>query len=370
MALSPTSSDYVTWAALYRPRPYNRHVMKALVLEQPGSKPRLALRDLPTPPVTSDQVLVQVQACGFCYHDLLVMWGVLRRGVTDGLVLGHEISGVVVAAGPDVDTLNVGDRVASIQTDACGSCDRCSSGLEHRCVHGRGIGHTINGGFAEYVRVRSSSLVKLPSNIDVAGACLLGCPMGVVHRAITQIGKVSQGETVLVTGASGGLGSHAVQLAKASGAEVYAVTRSESKVPAIEGLGTAQVICMGELEYSEVVLALTEDTGVNVALDTVGSPMFDSTFRCLAQYGRLVLLGEVSGQPVPLALAEAIFRDVAILGSSGSGTDDLRSSLDMVQEGRIRPVIAGHFPLERWPEAYAAMTEGAHVGRLVFTPTQ
>ena len=344
--------------------------MKALVLEQPGSKPRLALRDLPTPPVTDDQVLVQVQACGFCHHDLLVMWGVLRRGVKDDLVLGHEISGVVAATGPDVDTLNVGDRVASIQTDACGSCDRCSSDLEHRCVHGRGIGHTINGGFAEYVGVRSSSLVKLPPDTDFASACMLGCPMGVGHRAITKIGKVRQGETVLVTGASGGLGSHAVQLAKDAGAKVYAVTRNESKVPAIEGLGASQVICTGELEYAEVVLALTEDTGVNVVLDTVGSPVFDSAFRCLAQYGRLVLLGEVSGQSVPLALAEAIFRDVAILGSSGAGTDDLRSTLNMVQEGRIKPVVADCFPLELWAEAYTAMAEGAHIGRFVFTPTQ
>ena len=260
---------------------------------------------------------MRVDACGLCYHDILVMRGVLRRGVKERLVLGHEISGTVVAVGPEVEGLAVGDRVASIQTDACGRCARCAVGLEHRCIYGRGIGHSVDGGFAEYVSLRAYSLVRLPPDLGMDGSSLLGCPMGVAHRAITKVAKVRAGERVLVTGAGGGLGSHAVQLAKAAGAQVYAVTRSESKVARIEDLGADMVVCSGELDYSEVVLALTEDEGIDVALDTVGSPTFASTLRCMAQYGRLVLLGEVTGQKVSLSLPEIIFRDAAILGSSG-----------------------------------------------------
>ena len=246
--------------------------MKALVLEQPGPEPRLTVRDIPVPQVSSDRVLVRVEACGLCHHDLLVMRGILRRGVKEDVVLGHEISGIVEAVGPYVGGLSPGDLVVSIQTDACGRCDRCAAGLEHRCMHGRGIGHSIDGGFAEFVSIRASSLVKIPPDADLTGACLLGCPMGVVQRAINKVGRVQPGERVMVTGGGGGLGSHAIQLAKAIGAEVYAVTSRESKTGALELLGADQALCIGDVDFSEVVLALTEDAGVDVALDTVGSP--------------------------------------------------------------------------------------------------
>lgn len=343
--------------------------MRALVLERPGPQPRLAIRDIPLPQVSGDRVLVRVEACGLCYHDVLVTRGILRRGVKDGIVLGHEISGVVEGVGPEVEGLRVGDRVASIQTDACGSCDRCVGGLQHRCIYGRGIGHSIDGGFAEYVSLRAASLVKIPPELDFTNACLLGCPMGVVQRAVTKAAKIVPGERVMVTGAGGGLGAHGVQLARATGAEVYAITRSESKASALEGLGADHVVCVGELDFAEVILALTEDSGVDVTLDTVGSPIFSSTLRCLGQYGRLVLLGEVEGAEVCMSLAEIIFRDASILGSSGAGRDDLQSAFELVMRGEVQPVVAGHFSLEQWREAWGLMAEGAHVGRVVLTPT-
>ena len=340
--------------------------MKALTLEQAGPEPRLAVRDVPTPRLEGDQALVKVGACGFCHHDLLVMRGVLRRGVKAGLTLGHEISGWVAEVGPEVRGLQVGDRVASIQTDVCGRCDRCRAGREHRCVEGHGIGHSIDGGWAEYVRLRESSLVQLPEDIDWETACLLGCPMGVMQHAIAEVGRVRPGEVVVVTGAGGGLGAHGVQLAKAAGARVYAVTGREEKVEPLRSLGAEEVVCVSDLDYSEVVLALTGDAGVEVVLDTVGSPGFGSAFRCLAQYGRLVALGEVDGKATPLRLAEVIFRDASILGSSGASRDDLRSALGLVREGQVRAVVGGRFPLEGWPEALRMMTEGEHVGRVVF----
>ena len=338
------------------------------MLERAGPSPRMALRDLPVPQVGPDQVLVKVQACGLCYHDVLVMRGVLRRGIKDQLVLGHEVSGVVAEVCADVTEFQPGDRVASIQTDACGICSRCISGREHRCWDGKGIGHSTDGGFAEYVRLRRASLVKLSPEIGLEGACLLGCPMGVGQRAITLVARVRPDERVLVTGAGGGLGAHAVQLAKAAGAQVLAVTTSEAKVGPIKSLGADEVICSAGLDYSEIVLAMTEDKGVDVVLDTVGSPTFDSAFRCLAQYGRLVLLGEVTGDQVALRLAEVIFRDASILGSSGASREDLRSALQLVSQGKVRPVVSGRFSLEQWQEAYQLALEHSRLGRLVLGP--
>ena len=138
--------------------------MKALVIKQTaretGGEPVLAVEDVPTPRPGPRQALVRVTACGFCHHDRAVMAGTLRRGVGPGVILGHEISGVVEEAGSSVAGLRAGDRVVSILTEACGVCDRCAVGREHRCREGQGIGHGRDGGFAEFVALSEHSLVR------------------------------------------------------------------------------------------------------------------------------------------------------------------------------------------------------------------
>ena len=147
--------------------------MRALYVKQAGDPPVLEVLDVPMPEAGPRQALVRVTACGFCHHDRSVMAGVLRRGVAPRVVLGHEISGVVEATGSDVTELKPGDRVVSILTEACGRCDRCAGGREHRCRDGEGIGHGRNGGFAEFVALSEHSLVKAPEGLDPIGAALL-----------------------------------------------------------------------------------------------------------------------------------------------------------------------------------------------------
>ena len=320
------------------------------MLEHPGRPPSLVVRDVPVPVPASTEALVQVMACGFCHHDLLVMAGVLRRGVKPQVVLGHEISGVVVEVGSAVTHLRPGDYVVSLLTNACGQCDRCRRGREHRCHHGSGIGHSRDGGFAEYVAIAEASLVTIspdpllrkspltslvrkeerrefpPQNgvfeDFLYGAALFGCPIGVVLQAVQQVAQLHAGETVLVTGAGGGLGVHAVQVAVHLGARVLAVTSSPEKVPHLARLGATEVLEVPPVplevspnpplprgdargvDFSELALALTEDQGVDVVIDTVGAALFPATWRSLSQYGRLLLLGEVTGRPVELNLAE------------------------------------------------------------------
>ena len=190
----------------------------------------------PVPEPGPGEALLRVNACGFCHHDLLVMGGTLRRGVTDGVTLGHEIAGTVVAASPDVTDVQAGARVVSLLTAACGQCARCRAGREHRCLVGEGIGHGRDGGFAEYVALPATALVPIPDGIPDEQAALLACPVGVALNGVESAG-VASGETVVVTGAGGGLGVHAVQMAAMRGAQVIAVTMSPDKVDALESLG-------------------------------------------------------------------------------------------------------------------------------------
>ena len=333
-----------------------------------GGPPVLEVVDVPAPRPGPRQALVRVTACGFCHHDRSVMAGVLRRGVRPGVILGHEISGRVVETGSEVTGLREGDRVVSILTEACGNCDRCADGREHRCREGQGIGHGRDGGFAEYVALSEPSLVKVPEDIDPVGASLLACPMGVALQAVQETAQAATGETVVVTGAGGGLGTHAVQAAAALGARVLAVTSSPEKENALRDLGAAEVLGDDGLEFSELVMAMTEDQGANVVIDTVGSALFPSTLGSLAQFGRLVMLGEILGQNIALNPAEVIFRDARILGASGVSRAIVDQASKMVLEGKLRPVVGLELPLEQASEAYRLVSERKPTGRIVLLP--
>ena len=328
----------------------------------------LEVVNVTTPKPGPHQALIQVTACGFCHHDLSVMSGVLRRGVGSGVILGHEISGVVVEIGSGVSGVRQGDRVVSILTDACGHCDRCVNGREHRCREGQGIGHGRDGGFAEYVALAEYSLVKVPEGVDPVGAALLACPMGVALQAVQETAQVAPGETVVVTGAGGGLGSHAVQLAAALGARVLAVSSSPEKENALLELGAGEVLGDSGLDFAELVMAMTGDEGADVVIDTVGSAVFPSTLRSLAQFGRLVLLGEILGRSVSLNPAEVIFRDAKILGASGVSRAFVEEAARMMLEGKLRPVVDLELPLEQAAVAYNLVSERKPTGRIVLLP--
>lgn len=347
-------------------------IMLAMILQSPGQSPgattALALTEVPDPVPGPGEVLVQVEACGFCHHDLLVMKGLLRRGVKPALIPGHEISGTVCQVGAGVTTVQQGERVVSLLVSACGVCDRCLHGREHRCRRGGGIGHGRDGGFAQYVAVSEFSLVPVPDGVDLASAALFACPMGVALRGLQQVAQVQPGETVVVTGAGGGLGVHAVQLGAALGCRVLAVTSSPEKSAHLTELGAAEVLDTGPLDFSELVMALTEDQGADVVIDTVGSALFPSTWRSLSQFGRWVVLGEVLGGQMALDAAELIFRDAQILGASGVSRAQVRQVSSMVSQGLVKPVVGATLPMAETAAAAELLESREVLGRVLLAP--
>ena len=342
--------------------------MKALFVKEAGSEPTLEVRDIPEPIARDGQVVVRVEAAGLCGHDVAIMTGTLRRGVDREVVLGHEISGRVADVGPDVSGLSVGEAVVGSLTAFCGRCDRCVAGLDYRCRAGRGVGHGINGGFSEYVRLPARSVTRIPEGIELTGASLLACPIGVCVRAIQSVAGIEPGEVALVTGAGGGLGVHAVQVASAMGAQVFAATSSIQKMDALERHAPGGVILGDELDFSELVLAFTEDEGANVVIDTVGSSTFGSSLRSMAQYGRMVLLGEVEGGRARISLTDIMFRDASIQGSTGASLGDIAAAVELVLSGQVEPIIHATFSLVEASEAVRMVKERQVLGRVVLRP--
>jgi D-arabinose 1-dehydrogenase-like Zn-dependent alcohol dehydrogenase len=328
----------------------------------------MSVIEIPKPELGPHDVLIKVAAAGVCYHDILAAGGVLRRGISPNVVLGHEISGHVEEIGNLVTKFTPGQKVASILTNACGLCDRCRSGREHRCRNGQGIGHSLNGGFAEYTKIKETSLTLVPEGINMTAAALLGCPIGVGIQAMLDVAKLEMGETVLITGAGGGLGTHLVQIGKAIGARVMAVTSSPEKMAPLENLGADDVLLMEDIDFSEIARALTEDEGVDVVIDCVGPSVFQSCVASLSQFGRMVILGDVTGGEVVLRPAEILFRDAQISGSSGTSIRNLERAASLVSSEAVNAVISEELSLSQWNLAYEHMMNKESFGRVCLIP--
>src|SRR5262245_39789423 len=216
--------------------------MRAVVLREIGPADKLRLEDWPEPQVTPDHALVRVRAAGVCFRDVVDRRGgfpLMKRPV----IPGHEFAGEVVAVGAGVSHLRVGVRVANVHRAACGACEPCRAGEEARCLRSLEVfGLTVDGGYAEKVLAHAGCLVALPDDLAFERACFLACTAGVALRALRNRARLQAGESVLITGASGGVGLHALQVARALGARTLAVTGSPAKAEALRRAGADEVV--------------------------------------------------------------------------------------------------------------------------------
>jgi D-arabinose 1-dehydrogenase-like Zn-dependent alcohol dehydrogenase len=337
------------------------------VLRGTGGLENLVLEERPVPEPGPGEALVRVRAAAVCHRDILD-----RRGAFPFLrapvVTGHELAGEVVGAGPDAG-FAAGDRVTAVHRPPCEECPACRAGEETHCRSSwRSFGLTIDGCYAEYLVAPAAALVRIPEGVDDAHAAPLMCTAGVALHALRRVGGLCAGETVLVTGASGGVGHMALQIARLLRARALAVTSSADKVAALGDAGADDVIVSADGRFQGEVLARTAGAGVPIALECVGAPTFQGTLRSLAPGGRVVLVGNVTGARTDLHLGQVILHERRILGSDGATREELREVLAWAARGELRPRIAEVLPLERAAEAQARLEERTVVGRIVLAP--
>lgn len=342
--------------------------MKAVVMRQFGGPEVLGVEEVETPRIGPRDVLLKVGACGVCYLDTIVRSG-LRSRAKLPLVLGHEIAGEVAEVGAEVAGLSPGDRVTSMVRETCGSCAYCRDGRETLCETTSGtFGIVEDGGYAEFMKVPARALTKLPPEIPFEHAAIFTCVLGTALHAIRNKGQVKPGDTVLVTGAGGGLGIHSIQIARLCGGRVIAVTTSESKADAIREAGADQVVVARDPDFSKEVKRLAGGKGVDVVIENVGSAVFPGSFRSLRPGGRMVFIGELTGTPVPLNPALLILKELHLVGSENATWTELREVVELVRAGRLRPVVSQVLPLEAAADAHRMLLERKSRGRLVLRP--
>lgn len=340
-------------------------MMRAMVVARYGAP--LQMADLPMPAPGPGQVLVRITACGVCRSDLKVVAGAMPFSATLPLphVPGHEISGDVVALGSGARG-SVGDRVVVYHYWACRTCAYCLAGEENLCTNLQGwTGFTTPGGFQEYLAVPDDCVLPLPANVPPEHGGPLTCALGTAYHAVVGRGALRAGETAVVLGA-GGVGLQAVQIARASGASVFAVDIQDHRLRAAREAGADDAFTAAEA--SGRVRDVTAGRGADLVIDTVGHHGSLQTSAGLVRSGgRIAVVGyttEPSEYPT-MPTERLVLGQLTVLGNRYATRLELRQALSLVARGLVHPVISGEVPLEQANEALAMVREDRATGRVV-----
>jgi propanol-preferring alcohol dehydrogenase len=338
--------------------------MKAAVLGE--FKTPLSITDVDPPQPDAQEVLVEVEACGVCHSDLHVAdgdWPQLVPITKRPLILGHEIAGRVVEKGAAVHHLEVGDRVGVPWVNwTCGECDFCRAGNENLCVKQKITGVTVDGGYAEFVKVPASHATRIPDGLSAVDAAPLFCAGVTVYRALKHA-NIQPGQRLAVFGV-GGLGHLAVQIGLGLGAIVTAIDVFDEKLAYAKSLGASAALNAATVN---VVKELRRAGGVHTALVTSASKKaYDTAFLCVRPTGMLLAVGlpseSICFPPILMAATE-----VRIQASSVGTREDLQEVLALGAAGKVRCQTATR-PLAQVNEVLEQLRHGQVSGRIVLLP--
>jgi propanol-preferring alcohol dehydrogenase len=338
--------------------------MKAAVLHE--LKHPLSMEEAAEPRPDTNEVLIEVEACGVCHSDLHVAdgdWPQIVPITKMPLILGHEIAGRVVKKGVSVDNLELGDRVGVPWVHwTCGECEFCREGNENLCGKQKITGVSVDGGYAEFVKAPASHALKIPDGLSFIEAAPLFCAGVTVYRALKRA-KIKPGQRLGVFGV-GGLGHLAVQIGHGLGAIVTAIDVTDEKLARAKELGASMTL---NSAASNVVKEMRRAGGIHAALvASAAKAAYDTAFRCVRPTGSLLVVG-LPSEPICFPAIQMAALEVHIQASSVGTRDDIRELLAMAAAGKIHSQITTR-PLADANEVLAELREGRVSGRIVLTP--
>jgi NADPH:quinone reductase-like Zn-dependent oxidoreductase len=334
--------------------------MKALVLRKHGTLDDLdVVSDYPVPKAVDGHVVIRVRASSFNYHDVFTVRGMPGIKVPLPVVIGLDMAGEIAEIGPGVAAWKAGDRVLVNPINK-------KKGL---------MGEMLDGGMAEYCLVAADQLVAIPTGVSFVDAASLPVAYGTAHRMLVTHDTVKKGERVLVLGASGGVGTGCVILAKLQGAEVIACASSDEKLRRLKELGADEVIDYTKTDWSKWAVEKygkpqrrSYEGGVDVVVNFTGGDTWHPSLRCLKRGGKLLVCGATAGYDPKEDLRYVWSFELKIIGSNSFYDDDLKGLMALIQAGRIKPVVDKVLPLDQAREGLRLIRDREVIGKVVVTP--
>lgn len=335
--------------------------MKAVFFEQHGGIEVLRYGEFATPEPRPGWVRVAVEACSLNYHDVFTRKGMPGIKTPLPMIPGCDAAGHLDAAGEGVTGFVPGQRVLVdpvIRDAAAGAWGM--------------IGDTMKGGYAEYVEVHASQVIPLPEDVSAVDASCLPVAYGTSHRMLTTRGRVQAGEKVFILGASGGVGTSCLLIAKILGAYVVAAAGSEEKCARLKAMGADETVNYASEDFAEYCRrttgSLMRGGGYDVVVNFTGGDTWAPSLRCVKRGGRLLTCGATAGFDPPTDIRYIWTAEMDVRGSNGWSRDDLYDLLALVRAGKLRPVIDRVMPLSEGIEAMRLMETRAFFGKIVITP--
>ncbi|HUF51669.1 MAG TPA: alcohol dehydrogenase catalytic domain-containing protein [Longimicrobiales bacterium] len=340
--------------------------MRAAVFSEFGGADVVAVREVALPEPGAGEVRLQVAAAALNHLDVWV-----RRGLPIETPMPHiggaDVAGIVDAVGPGVEGVQLEARVIADPSIACGTCEWCRAGDEPLCVQYRILGEHTQGAFAEYVIVPARNLYPVPAGYPLETAAAAPLVFLTAWRGLITRGRLRQGETVLITGASGGVATAAVQIAKHVGARVHAVTTTDN-IERVRALGADTVYDRNAVDFAKEVWRDTDRRGVDVIFDAVGAATWQQNVRAVSRGGRIVVYGATTGPQLETDARVLFWKQADILGTTMSSRREFEHVMQLVFSGALEPVIDVVWPLERAREAHERLEAGHQFGKIVLTP--
>ena len=341
--------------------------MKAVRFHEHGGPEVLQYEDASDPKINADEALVRVRACALNHLDLFV-----RAGAVPGLELPHipgsDIAGVVEDVGADVEGYQAGDPIVVNPSLSCGDCEYCRMGEDSLCASFSIVGEHADGGYAELVKAPARNLMKMPEGFSFEEAAAAPLTFLTAWRMLVTRARLRAGEDILVLGASGGVGTAAVQIAKLAGARVFATAGSGEKLQRLEELGADELINYRDVDFSKEVYKRTGKRGVDVVVENVGEATFKGSVRALRKGGRLVTCGATTGPKGEVDLRLLFWNQVELIGSTMGTRAEFDAVMNLVWQRKLAPIVHRTFPLSEAQAAQEAMRDGDFFGKLVLLP--
>ena len=332
------------------------------MFDEHGSLDVLRYGEVETPEPGPGQVRVAVEACSLNYHDVFTRRGMPGIKTPLPMIPGCDAAGTVDSVGDGVSGWASGDRVL---------VDPVQWSEDGRITM---IGDTAWGAYAEYVIVDARQLMALPDGVSAVDASCLPVAYGTAHRMLFTRGGLTEGETIFVLGASGGVGTCCVLLAKMAGATVIAAAGSAEKCEALEALGADKTVDYSTTDIAKYTKAETGSLfaggGWDVVVNFTGGDTWPTTLRMVKQGGRLLTCGATAGYNPATDIRFIWTAEMDIRGSNGWKRSDLDALVAMVDDGRLKPVVDSVMPLEEGAEAMRLLEERAFFGKIVVAPAK
>jgi NADPH:quinone reductase-like Zn-dependent oxidoreductase len=343
--------------------------MKAIFFRQHGDADVLEYGELPEPKLLSNSVLVRVKAVALNYLDIFVRKGWPGLSLEFPHVPGSDVAGVVERVGSEVSDLKVGEAVLVNPGLSCGHCERCLLGEDNLCRSHKLLGEHVCGGYAELVAVPRQNILPKPSNLSFEQAACVPLTFLTAWTMLARKAQVKPGETVLVHAAGSGVGSAGIQIAKLLGATVITTASTQEKLNRGKELGADYLINYAQTDFLQEVKKITQRRMVDVVFEHVGTDTFEKSVACLPYGGRLVTCGATTGYAAKLDLRVLFYKQISLLGSTMGSKGDLFRILELVQQGRLRPVLDRVLPLQKAAEAQRQLESRANFGNVVLVPS-